>query len=364
MKTLVAACLGAVAIAGFATPAFAGVDEAKALIEKYSKLPSFDPPGPVFDAKACMADKKIFAIPLTDSNPFEVAIVKGMEQAAGMVGFTLTHWQTELSPDQWTQGINKAVESKYNLVDLIGGLPPEYIAPQIQEAQKKGVKFTTTHDYDASTQKPAPFLDGSANTDYVTVGKLIAAWTIAKTGGKVNAVILGPDEISPTVPLKNAIFDYFKENCPACKYRYINTPAAEWTTKIQPATQDALLADPTVNYVLPIYDSEAQFIVPAIQSAGSSAKIVSYNGTPFVLDMMRDADMVEMDVGESLGWVGMAGVDADMRILCGQPAVTKLNTPAYIFTKANVATAGKPANFNDGYGDAHITGFKKLWGLK
>jgi len=36
----------------------------------------------------------------------------------------------------------------------------------------------------------------------------------------------------------------------------------------------------------------AQFIVPAIQSAGSSAKIVSYNGTPFVLDMMRDGDMV------------------------------------------------------------------------
>jgi ribose transport system substrate-binding protein len=364
MRTLAVACLSFAAALGFSLPASAGVDEAKALIEKYSKLPTFDPPGPAFDAKACMANKKMFPIPLTDSNPFEVAIIKGMEQAAGLVGFTLTAWQTELSPDQWTQGINKAVESGYQLVDLVGGLPPEYIAPQIQEAQKKGVKFTTTHDYDASTQKPAPFLDGSANTDYVTVGKLIAAWTIAKTGGKVNAVIEGPDEISPTTPLKNAIFDYFKENCPSCKYRYINTPAAEWATKIQPATQAALLADPTVNYVLPIYDSMSQFIVPAIQSAGSSAKIVSYNGTPFVLDMMRDGDMVEMNVGESLGWVGFAGVDADMRLLCGQPAVTKLNTPAYIFTKANVATAGNPANFNDGYGDAHITGFKKLWQLK
>ena len=70
--------------------------------------------------------------------------------------------------------------------------------------------------------------------------------------------------------------------------------------------------------MLPIYDSMSQFIVPAIQAASSKAKIVSYNGTPFVLDMMRDGDMVEMDVGESLGWVGMAGVDADMRVLCGQ----------------------------------------------
>ena len=107
----------------------------------------------------------------------------------------------------------------------------------------------------------------------------------------------------------------------------------------------------------------SQFIVPAIQGANSKAKIVSYNGTPFVLDMMRDGDIVEMDVGKSLGWVGMAGIDADMRVLCGKGTVTKLNTPAYIFDKSNVATAGKPATFNDGYGDAHIAGFKKLWGL-
>ena len=44
--------------------------------------------------------------------------------------------------------------------------------------------------------------------------------------------------------------------------------------------------------------------------------------------------------------------------------MTKLNTPAYIFDKSNVATAGKPATFNDGYGDAHIAGFKKLWGIQ
>ena len=247
-----------------------------------------------------MKDKKIFAIPLTDDNPFEVAILGGMQNAAKIVGFDFRAWQTQLSPDQWTQGINKAVEEKYNLIDLVGGLPPEYIAPQIGEARSKGVKVVTTHDYDF-TQTPPPFLDGSGKTDYVTVGKLIAAWTIAKTGGKVNALVFGPDEITPTVPLKTAILDYFKQNCPDCKTKYINTPAAEWATKIQPAVQDALLADPTINYVLPIYDSMSQFAAPAIQSANSKAKIVSYNGTPFVLDMMRDGDIVEMDVGEFAG---------------------------------------------------------------
>ena len=363
MNRVVSGCLaaGAMLLAG---PALAdGVSDAKALIVKYSQLPTFEPPGPAVDAKACMKGKKLFAIPLTDDNPFEVAIIGGMTQAAKMVGFEFRDWQTQLSPDQWTQGLNKAADEKFNLVDLVGGLPPEYIAPQIAEVKAKGVKVTTTHDYDF-TQTPPAFLDGSAKTDYVTVGKLIAAWTIAKTGGKVNAVVLGPDEITPTIPLKTAILDYFKANCPDCKTKYINTPAAEWATKIQPAVQGALLADPSINYVLPIYDSMAQFAAPAMIATGSKAKIVSYNGTPFVLDMMRDGDMVEMDVGESLGWVGMAGVDANMRLLCGMKPVTQLNTPAFIFDKSNVASAGKPATFNDGYGDAHITGFMALWCLK
>ena len=42
--------------------------------------------------------------------------------------------------------------------------------------------------------------------------------------------------------------------------------------------------------------------------------------------MMRDGDIVEMDVGESLGWVGFAGVDADMRLLCGLKARSTSST--------------------------------------
>ncbi len=345
-------------------PANADMDAAKALIEKYSKLPEFTAPGPAFDAKACMADKKIFVIPLTNANPFNAAISNGFVDAAKIVGVELRDWETQLDPAGWIQGINTAVAEGYNLIDLQGGLPPEFVKPQITEAREKGVKVTATHNWDATTQQTPDFMDGAANTDYVTVGKIIAAWSIVKTDGKVNALVLGPDEITPTAPLRDAILNYLKDNCPDCKTKYINVPVNEWATKGQPAVQNALLADPTINYVLPVYDSMSQFIVPAIQIAGSSAKIVSYNGTPFVLDMMRDGDIVEMNVGESLGWVGMAGMDADMRLLCGLDPVTALNTPAYIFTDENVATAGNPATFNDGYGDVHIAGFKALWGIE
>jgi len=341
MKTLkpIAVATFAVAISASTFNAQAGMDEAKALIEKHSQLPTFEAPGEAFDAKACMADKKMFVIPLTNANPFNAAISQGFVDAAEIVGFELRDWETQMDPAGWIQGVNTAVAEKFDLIDMQGGLPPEFLVPQITEARDAGLKVTATHNYDASTQEIPDFLDSGANTDYVTVGNIIAAWTIVQTEGKVNALVLGPDEITPTAPLRDAIIGYLEEHCPDCK-------------------------NSSINYVLPVYDSLSQFIVPAIQIADSKAKIVSYNGTPFVLDMMREDDIVEMNVGESLGWVGMAGTDANMRLLCGLDPVTQLNTPAYIFTDDNVASAGNPATFNDGYGDVHIDGFKKLWNIE
>jgi len=362
MKNLILPTLGGLLM--LAVPAKADMAAAEALIAKHSQLPTFEAPGPAFDAKACMKDKKMFVIPLTNANPFNAAISQGFVDAAAMVGFELRDWETQMDPAGWIQGINTATAEGFDLIDMQGGLPPEFLVPQITEARAAGVKVTATHNWDATTQQVPDFMDGAANTDYVTVGKIIAAWAMVKTGGKVNALVLGPDEITPTAPLRDAIIGYLKDNCSDCKTQYINVPVNDWATKTQPAVQNALLADPTINYVLPVYDSMSQFIVPAIQIAGSTAKIVSYNGTPFVLDMMRDGDIVEMNVGESLGWVGMAGTDADMRLLCGLDPVTKLNTPAFIFSDENVATAGNPATFNDGYGDVHRAGFAKLWGVE
>lgn len=351
------------AAALLAAPAMADVDAARALVEEHSVLPTFEAPGEPFDAAACMADKKVFVIPLTSANPFNEAISQGFRDAAEMVGFDLRTWETQLDPAGWIQGINTAVAEGYDLIDLQGGVPPEFLVPQITQAREAGLLVTATHNYDATTQAPPDYLDGAADTDYVTVGEIIAAWTIARTEGQVNALVMGSDEVTPTAALAGAITGYLDENCEDCSHRYVNVPVAEWGTKLQSEVQNALLADPSIDYVLPIYDSMSQFAAPAIQIAGSDAKIVSYNGTPFVLDMMRDGDVVEMLVGESLGWVGMAGTDADMRLLCGLDPVGTLNTPAYVFTDDNVESAGVPATFNDGYGDVHVDGFRALWGL-
>jgi len=104
--------------------------------------------------------------------------------------------------------------------------------------------------------------------------------------------------------------------------------------------------------------------VPAVTISGrqDKVKVVTFNGTPFALTMVQEGK-IEMDIGENLDWIAHAVEDAEMRMICGLPAVTE-KIPLLIFDKSNADTAGKPAMVSTGYGDAYIAGYHKLWKLQ
>src|SRR5262249_47185912 len=142
--------------------------------------------------------------------------------------------------------------------------------------------------------------------------------------------------------------------------------AADWGTKMQSSVQSALLKDPNANYVIPLYDSASQFVVPAIISAGRSGKVkvASYNGTPFVLQMIQQNKGVGMDVAESLHWIAYATLDQALRLMTGGKPLKSVETPIRVFTASNVSQAGKPPKADTGFGNAYVNGYAKLWGLK
>ncbi|MBP1806279.1 sugar ABC transporter substrate-binding protein [Rubellimicrobium aerolatum] len=348
-------------------PAQAALSDAKvdaqAVLDAHRVVPDFAPQGEPFDAQACMADKKVFSIPITMIVPFVVELERAMTRAAEEVGFEYTVWENQGTSDAWIQGVNQAISQGYDLVDVTGGLNPAVLGPQLQEAKAAGMKVTTTHLYD-DTQTQEAFVDASAKVPFSTAGEILASWAYLETGGAPNVLIIGSDEVLPTGPFVQSIQDTLAAYCPDCKQTYINVPVTEWATKIQSGVQSALLADPTINYILPIYDSMSQFVVPALRIAGATdLGIASFNGTPFVLDMIREGT-VQMNIGESLGWAGYAAIDAQMRLLCGLPVPESLGIPLLIFDADNVETAGVPADFDSGYGDEHLAGFRALWMLE
>lgn len=356
--------VGALMASAGAKAATPDIDGAKALIAAHSVLPTFTPPGPPFDAKKCMAGKKILTIPVSSANPFTKNIATAMTKTAKQIGFEVKEWENQAQPTQWVQGMEFAINNHYDAVDMLGGVNPQVLGPQIAQAKKAGIKIYTSHLYD-TIQKPDPSVDLSMQVPYHDVGTLLAAWVTAKTGGKVNAVIVGSDEIIPTAPFVKGITDGLAKLCgPTCKFTYINAPVPEWSTKIKTGVQSALIADPTINYVIPIYDSMSQFVVPALTITGrKDVKIATFNGTPFVIDMIQKGQ-VEMDVGESLGWIARSVLDGYMRDMCGLKSYSTLYVPFYLFDSSNAKNAGTPADYDRGYGDQHVAGYDKLWMLK
>lgn len=360
--------LASAAFAAILLPMAAHADDtamaaANAILDAHRTMPTFVAPGEAFDAKGCMADKSVLSVPVTMTVPFVEALESAMSRAASEVGFKYTLWENQGSFDAWVQGVSQAISTKASMVDLAGGLNPELLGPQLTEAKAAGLKVTTTHLYDES-QTPMAGIDGSAKIPYRTAGEIMAAWAYVETKGAPNVLIIGSDDVLPTGPFVDAIQTKLKEFCPECKQKYVNVPLADWGTKIQSETQSAILADPTINYILPIYDSMSQFVIPGLQIAGApDVPIASFNGTPFVLDMVRSGQ-VKMVVGESLGWAGYAAVDVQMRTMCGLPVPESLNIPLLIFDKSNIDTVSTPADFDSGYGDAFLAGFRKLWKLE
>lgn len=341
-----------------------GVEHAKARIAQYQQVPDFVPPGPPFDARTCMEDKTIFSVPVSNTIPFAQTIEDSMSAIAEEIGFEFIVWENQGSPTQHVQGMDRATNLKVDLIDLLGGTDPRVLSPQVDAARAAGIEVVTSH-YSGLEQTVPDNLSGNVPIDYYLGGQLLADWVIAKTEGDADVLVVVSRDGFSTEPLETGIVNEFEEHCPNCNVEVVDVPIRDWATKIQSAVQNEILANPQLDYVIPIYDSMSQFVVPAITITGTQdrVKIATFNGTPFVIGMIQDGQ-VEMDIGENLDWVGHAILDAEMRMLCGLEPVEDPKVPFYIFDESNAASAGTPPQSSVGYGDAYINGYRELWGLQ
>ncbi len=363
--TLVAVlALAATAVTAAVAAGTAAWDGAKANLDRHRAVPRFVAPGPAFDAKAKAGGKTIFVIPASSQIPFVSTIANHMKRVAAMAGVKTTIWQNQGQPSQWVQGMNAAIAQKAHAIVLLAGNDPAGLQPQIKAAKAKGIPTIVAHLYD-DNQRSAPNVGGLVNIPYNLAGRLIADQAIAATKGKANALVVTINQVKSTVPMVAGIRAEFAKYCKSCKLRFTDVTIADVATKIQPNVQAALTGDPGINYVIALYDSaEVPFAAAAIRAAGRTGKvkISTFNGTPEILKEVVKGDIVTMNVGENLEWIGYAIVDQSMRIMGGLKPVKNAHVPVRVFDKSNIAQAGK--SFTGGWGTSYVSGYQKLWGLK
>lgn len=343
-----------------------GIALAKSRLAEYTKLPTFTAPGAPFNARKIMKNKVIFSIPVNSSDQFVQTLENGMAAVAKKIGYKFIDYQNSGSPAQWVAGMEEAISEHVSLIDLLSGINPATLAPQIKAAKAAGIKVVSSDTYGIG-QPSDPILNGTVNAPYGETARLQADWMTVHSNGKGHILLIGSSDVAASPFGIAAEQSEFKQVCPACKVYTIDVPVADWASETQTQVQAQLQAHPNLDYVSPVYDSQSQFIIPAITTANKIGKvhIVSYDGTPFVLgDMQTEkGSIVQMDVGEDLEWVSLAIADNEMRIVGGLPAVANEEIPLYLWDAANVNNAGRPPQNNKGYGAAELTGYYKLWGL-
>ena len=238
--------------------------------------------------------------------------------------------------------------------------------PQVQAAKAAGIPVIASH-YNGLEQSDIvkKYADGDVPIDYFKAGALLVDWAVVQTKGHMNALVLISTGPLSTDSMMAGITDELK-HCDDCKTKVINVPVVDWGTRITPNVQSALLADPTVNYIIVIYDSMSQFVVPAVHDhrlagPGQDRRVQRHavRARPDPAGPGADGHRREprLDRPCHHRLRRCAGV-------CGLPPVDDPKIPFYIFDEKNAKDAGTPPQLSQGYGDAYVDGYAKLWQLK
>lgn len=350
------------------------VELAKSEVAKYEGVPTdwTVPASAVpFDASA-LAGKKIYYVGVGTQYELQKLMIPILEDAFAKNDVVMDVFENQGTPAEWAKGVEQAVNQGYDAILLMGN-SPQYFAPAVTLANEAGIPVIPTWVRAPSTP-PTEGLDlfGAVYNVDELQGKLEADWVIADADGKpVHAIVLGASDQGQNDAWVKSITDEFETVCgPTCKVTVIDVPAAQWAQKTQSEVQSALVANPDVNYVIPFATAQQSFVVPGIQAADKvgQVKSVSGQGVPFGLDMIRDGDVVAADVGQDLSCMANMAVDNTMRAVAGlepseniDPATGWGTLPVRVWTKANVADAGVPAEFFKGYGDACTAAYEKIW---
>ncbi|MFB2586828.1 sugar ABC transporter substrate-binding protein [Herbiconiux liukaitaii] len=374
---LALALAGTALLAGCATDAgaassssgdAAGIAHATAQIEAASVDPEFTFEADPFEMSG-IAGKTIFNIPNSSAVAYITAVDAEGAAIAEKYGATWVEYTNQGTPNEHTAGIDQAISQGADVIVLSQGINGELIIPALERAKAAGIPVVISHTYQNGDPIPDALSDlitAQITAPFNESGALNADWAIQETEGQGDILIITSAEVPPSDGIVEAMQSEFDEHCSGCTVKVVNVPVADWATKIASTVQSEIQVNPELDYVLPVYDSMTLYVEAGVTAAGKVGSVFtsSFNGTPEVMQIMQEGDVLTMDIGENVQWLAWATLDQVGRVLTGTPIIEDGNeeTPLKVFTDENVDEAGVPPVAGQGYGDAYVAGYEALWG--
>jgi ribose transport system substrate-binding protein len=354
--------LAAAAFCGHASRALAegGADQAKVAVQQAETMPHFVAPGQSFDISK-LKGKHVWIITSTLAVPFVATIAHAAEAAGKEAGLTTTLFDGKGDVTEWNRGLSQAVAQHADGIITVGASPELMKGPmEAALAAKIPVVDTLTAD------QAAPLVAGTfahVSISFRHSGELQADYAIAESNGKAHVLILGDNEFPGEVTRVDGMEHEFKTLCPDCAVTVQDTQVGNLGVKLGQLTQTLLRRSPDITLVLPTYDAQAIYVVPAIKAANldKPVNVIGSDAVTSNLDWIRHGNVQVADVGEPDVWAGWAAVDEIARAMLGLPSVEE-EIPLRLFVADNLKDV--PDDENALFGGDFVAQYRKLWGLQ
>ena len=344
-----------------------GVAAAKAYVAKLMKPPAWKGPKTKVNVAAAKG-KSVYLINLTEAIPalHEWTVVATQQLKAA--GVNVTDCDAKGSPSGITTCLNQALAQRPDAIVSLA-LDNSFIANYMKRAKAAGIKFITGQSGRPLLPKSPPGRVAEVTFDYYAVGRLLGAWFAADSSCTKGApqIITTTSSREPSAAEVFGIQSAIKKYCPGMKVPApLNVLIPDWATKLSTTTRSALLANPNLNYILPLYDGMTIYMNPAISQMHRTVRMASFNATPVVMqtEVAKSSPLVA-DVGGPNQWYAVALADQVLRVLAGQKPLKSENVPLRLFTQANVKSINVKKDESTWYGKVNPIGlYHKLWGIK
>jgi ribose transport system substrate-binding protein len=334
---------------------------AEAAIKQYSAIPQFTAPGPKVDA-AKLKGKKILVVDACMCAQQLVSIDDGIQAAAKATGLSVSFFNGNVTQSTIEQGIQQGITDKVAGI-ILSGWSPNAVPSSVAAAKAAGIPIVGD-SLGLNVSNPDVF--GLSSPNYVLVGKLMGDAAIqAENGKKITA-----DAITFTNPAVNdalsGIESVFKTCGGSCTiYKSVDIEPTDWPTQIPASTVAMVKANPNVNVFFGVVDDTlGSLIATGVREAdATNVKVIGGQGSGSApLAVVQQGGAYVADPGQSAVWTGWGSVDQLMRAMLGMKPGADV-TPTRFLGSATL----KGTNVNNAssiYGDAYVSGFESLWGVK
>lgn len=287
---------------------------------------------------------------------------RAQQEAAKLLGWKTTLFDGQGNPAKQLAAINAAVDAHFDaiILDLVDTRTTQ---EGIQRAIKANIPLISV-----ANLNNVPDTIPDVSHDWVFTGQLAADYMIAKSKGKVNALVLLDNEFEV---VKNGEYKGImsiledKVKCPDCKVTVKQFQIANLETQPGSLAVAALQQDPSINWIW-CFDACMSRVASQVLASGISteAKGIGMNGNAQNLQLIKDDQFQTMTVANPYQWEAWAAIDNLNRLLAGEEAVDQ-KIPVRIFDADNVGDlpADEMASGWNG-GVDYVSQYKKLWGIK